>query len=68
MFCIAKSFINLLFTISSNIIWNKKLTNLFKDEITSMYFNQKASNNVQSHYQTNIMESILLLHLMIVSI
>ena len=31
-----------------------------------MYFNQKAINNVQSHYQGNIMEMTLLLHLMIV--
>ena len=33
-----------------------------------MYFNQKAINNVQSHYQTNIMELTLLPHLMMVSI
>ena len=33
-----------------------------------MYFNQKAINNVQSHYQTNIMELTLLPHLMLVSI
>ena len=26
-----------------------------------MYFNQKAVNNVQSHYQTNIIELTLLL-------
>ena len=30
-----------------------------------MYFNQKAINNVQSHYQSNIMELTLLPHLMI---
>ena len=28
--------------------------NLFRDEITSVYFNEKANNNVQSHNQTNI--------------
>ena len=33
-----------------------------------MYFNQKAFNNVQSLYQTNIMEPTLLPHLMMVSI
>ena len=33
-----------------------------------MYFNQKAINNVQSHYQKNIMELTVLLHLMMVSI
>ena len=30
------------------------LINLFRDEITSVYFNEKANNNVQSHNQTNI--------------
>ena len=33
-----------------------------------MYFNQKAINNVQSHYQTNIMGLTLLPHLKMVSI
>ena len=33
-----------------------------------MYFNQKAINNVQSHYQTNVTELALLPHLMMVSI
>ena len=33
-----------------------------------MYVNQKAINNVQSHYQTNVMELTLLPHLMMVSI
>ena len=33
-----------------------------------MYYNRKAINNVQSHYQTNTMELTLLLHLMMVSI
>ena len=33
-----------------------------------MYFNQKAINNAQSHYQTNIMALILLPHLLMVSI
>ena len=33
-----------------------------------MYFNQKAINNVHSHYQTNIMELTFLPHLMTVSI
>ena len=33
-----------------------------------MYFNQKAINNVQSHYQTNVMKLTLLLHLTLVSI
>ena len=42
--------------------------NWFRDEIISMYFNQKPINNVQSHYQTNTMQLALLLHLMMVSI
>ena len=33
-----------------------------------MYFSQKAINNVQSHYETNIMELTFLPHLMMVSI
>ena len=33
-----------------------------------MYFNQKAINNAQSRYRTNIMELTLLPHLMLVSI
>ena len=32
-----------------------------------MYFKQKAINDVKSHYETNIMELVLLLHLMIAS-
>ena len=32
-----------------------------------MYFNQKAINNVQSHYQTNIMELTLLPHLILLT-
>ena len=75
MFRTARSFMNLLLTFSSNIKKYKKVKklklqklqiNLFRDEITSMYFNQKAINNVQSNYQGNIMEMTLLLHLMIV--
>ena len=37
-----------------------------RDEITSMYLSQKVINNVQSHYQTNIMELTLLLNVMMV--
>ena len=33
-----------------------------------MYFSEKEINNVQSHYQTNIMKLTLLPHLMMVSI
>ena len=33
-----------------------------------MYLNQKAINNDQSDYQTNILELTLLLHLIMVSI
>ena len=33
-----------------------------------MYLNQKAINNVQSHYQTDIMKLTLLLDLMMLSI
>ena len=69
MFCIARPFMNLLFTFSSTQYEKTSLQiNLFRDEITSMYFNQKAINNDQSHYQTNILELTLLLHLMMVSI
>ena len=32
-----------------------------------MYFNQKAINNVQSHYQTNIMELTLFPHLILLT-
>ena len=33
-----------------------------------MYYNQKAINNVQGYYQTNIVELTVLPHLMMVSI
>ena len=36
--------------------------------MSSLYFNQKAINDVQSDYQRNIMELTILLHLMMVSI
>ena len=66
MFCTARSFMNLL--LQHNMKKASLQINLFRDKKTSMSFSQSAINNFQSHYQTNIMEMTLLLHLMMISV
>ena len=57
MLYLARSLINHIvhiFKQRSYIVQSLQI-NLFKDEITSLYFNQKAISNFRSHYQAIVM-------------